>query len=239
MEELKQFEDLCKYDNNFKVNNDQEYNFYKNNPEDIDISISNEKKYYNMIKEINLDENVSGQIKVGFTNALHLLIYSMYYRNFDTIAKEHALIVLEAALKDVYYKIKPYCKDCKKTTLNPLLNFFIKEKKIINIENIDDLNNQTSLQQQKNNEKEIQESLKKDISIPDGIENIQNDKEKFILGKTIIDNIKKLNNDEKIQLILSERNQLAHNSKPNNVDGVKWVKICAELINQLYKNDIK
>ncbi|MCL4497788.1 MAG: hypothetical protein M1412_08310 [Deltaproteobacteria bacterium] len=45
MEELKRFEDLCEYDDNFKTNNDL-------------------KNYYNKIKEINLNKNVPKQIKI-------------------------------------------------------------------------------------------------------------------------------------------------------------------------------
>ncbi len=45
MEELKRFEDLCEYDDNFKTNNDL-------------------KNYYNEIKEINLNKNVPKQIKI-------------------------------------------------------------------------------------------------------------------------------------------------------------------------------
>ncbi|MHB1547027.1 MAG: hypothetical protein ACYCSB_02070 [bacterium] len=100
MEGLKPFKDLCKYDDNFIINEPRR-------------SMDNEESYYNEIIKIKLNNNVPKQIKTGFINAIHLLIYSMYYRNFDIIAKEHALIVLEHALKIVYEKEMSYCKSCK------------------------------------------------------------------------------------------------------------------------------
>ncbi len=213
MEELKSFENLCKYDNNFLAA------YYNQNMI---------KEYYNEISKIKikLNDNVSEQIKVGFTNVIYLLIYSMYYRNFNTIAKEHAFIVLESALKDVYCKITSYHAYCKKNIegLNKLLTFFITgEKKLICIDDIESECMQISIQQQKNNEKIITELAEKIMLEP---YEVQYEIKKISTNK--------LNPTQKIELICHERNQLAHNSESNYINGKEWIEVCAKIINKLY-----
>lgn len=230
MEELKRFEDLCEYDDNFKTNNDL-------------------KNYYNEIKEINLNKNVPKQIKIGFINALHLLIYSMYYRNFNTIAKEQALITLEYALKNkirelcgcgcLYDNCKYPCSckacDKKPNTLRPLLQWAV-DNKLISLKDIKDEDIPSTYQeQQKQGEKFAIECMKE---IPDNNDYYNNDDcgeyiDNSVVTKGKIKN-KDMNDTQKIERICGQRNQLAHNTEPSFVDGEKWVRTCAKLINWLY-----
>ena len=269
MKNLKHFENLCKYDNNFLIgicektttmkeyynkiikinlNNNiskqkkeqmkepiiKQINEYYNKIDKInfndDISEQDDdikqikeqiKEYYNEINKINLNDNVSEQIKVGFKNALHLLIYSMYYRNFNTIAKEHALIVLEATLKDIYYnRIDIHLRNSKKKLfLYDLLTFFIIKKELINIDDVEC--SEISILQQRINEKEIIESIKENSFL--GYE-----------AKTDDTMTNLSDSEKKIKCICYERNQLAHNSEANNINGKEWVEVCAKIINKLY-----
>ena len=45
---------------------------------------------------------------------------------------------------------------------------------------------------------------------------------------------KDMNDTQKIERICGQRNQLAHNTEPSFIDGEKWVRTCAKLINWLY-----
>jgi hypothetical protein len=254
MTTFKNLDEICKVDDEFLLNNRNYENFIAslakskgiNNldilKEDKDCALlfkSKEKevleKHYYDVTNIKLNSNVPIIIQNNFTTVLNLLIYSYYYRSFDMIAKQHALITLESALglqmellfkknnnneklsqedNDIQEKAKtPACG------LSCLLQCAVHSK-LINLNNLKDENGE-------------------DIGIPLPY----TEQQKSIgfnnnLEPVINEEIVKLSKD-KIRLICMQRNQLAHDTKPHFPDGKIWTSICANLINQLFSEKNK
>ena len=193
MEKIKQFKKLCKND-------------------DLSISsilgLKSFEEYYNDIASININNNIPEFIKDNFITVLHLLIYSVYYRPFNIIAKQHALITLESALRKKL-SVKDGDKD---KSLSTLLRCAVRNELI----NIEEINIPLTYPEQQKIQEKIGKSLAKneDYNFKDS---------------------KKIYND-KIKLICNQRNQLTHKIQIEYIDGEVWVKICVDLVNQLYSD---
>ena len=180
----------------------------------------------------------------------------MYYRNFNTIAKEQALITLEYALKNkirelcdcrCLYDNCKYpcsCKSCDKkpNTLRPLLQWAVGNNKI-SLKDIKDEDIPSTYQKQQKQNEEFVSAVIERIVAPnqDDYYNSDNCEETSIKNsittKGKIKN-KDMNDTQKIERICGQRNQSAHNTEPSFVDGEKWVRTCAKLINQLYSDKV-
>ena len=155
-------------------------------------------------ESIYLEDSVPGHIREHFERAKNLLVYSWFVFSFAMTAQLHAYICVELALRSK--------GNNRKSTFSTLLKAALQSKSIVDSE--------FSMPETIRKEKIVKVGPEEWNIVDQLLSSEYSDDQLY--SRTVLENLRKL------------RNKLAHGSNEVNDGGFQSVKLCAEVINQIF-----